>query len=39
VRFVDPVYGDSIFTIEEVNPIRGTGLVRIRSVYSRSLVS
>ena len=38
VQFLDPVYGDSIFTIEDVNPIRGTGLIRIRAVYSRSLV-
>ena len=37
VRFDDPVYGDSIFTIEEVNPIRGTGLVRIRAVFSRGM--
>ena len=38
VRFIDPVYGDSLFEIQEVNPIRGTGLISVTCVYSRGLV-
>ena len=35
VKIDDPVYGEAYFSIESVNPIRGTGLIHVKVVYSR----
>ena len=35
IKIEDPVYGLVSFDVEEVNPIRGTGLVHIKVSYSR----
>ena len=35
ISFEDPVYGDAKFSIDSVNPIRGTGLVHITVSFSR----
>jgi len=38
VRLDDPVYGDSRFSVTEVRPIRGAGLVHVKVDYSRDTV-
>ena len=35
VKIDDPVYGEAYFSIESVKPIRGTGLIHVKVVYSR----
>ncbi len=39
VKIDDPVYGEAYFSIETVNPIRGTGLIHLTVVYSRDGIS
>ena len=39
VKIDDPVYGEAYFSITEVNPIRGTGLIHVSVVYSRDGIS
>tara|TARA_Y100000114_G_C11763344_1_gene331250 strand:+ start:2717 stop:3211 length:495 start_codon:yes stop_codon:yes gene_type:complete len=39
IKIDDPVYGLVHFDVEEVNPIRGTGLIHIHVSYSRDSLS